>query len=78
MELRNAREAARELKVSIHTLRSWMYQKKLPYVKLGRKCLFKQEDLEAFVNRSVVKPKGDVWNIREAGETRESKKQKRN
>ncbi len=74
MELRNPREAARELKVSLHTLRSWQYQKKLPYVKLGRKILFRQEDLEAFVNRSMVKAKGDVWNE----EIKDSKKQKKN
>ena len=66
MNLLNVNQAAKELKISIHTLRSWIYQRRLPYVKLGRKCPFKQEDLEAFVNRSMVKAKGDVWNISEA------------
>lgn len=76
MDLLNVNQAAKELHISIHTLRSWIYQKRLPYVKLGRKCLFKQEDLEVFVNQSMVKAKGNMWNVQE--EMKESKKQKKN
>jgi len=57
MNLLNVNQAAKELRISIHTLRSWIYQKRLPYVKLGRRCLFKQEDLEVFVNKNVIKTK---------------------
>jgi len=41
--------AAKRLGVSKHTLRSWsVYQRKIPHFKLGRRILFKLEDLERF------------------------------
>jgi len=54
LNLLSLEEGAKELKISIHTLRSWTYQKRLPIVKLGRRVLMKREDLEAFVNKSVI------------------------
>jgi excisionase family DNA binding protein len=47
-------EVARELKISIFTVRSWQYQKRFPVVKLGRRVLVKREDLESFVNKNVI------------------------
>lgn len=55
LELLESKETAREMKISIHTLRAWTYQKRLPVVKLGRKCLYRREDIENFVNKSIVK-----------------------
>jgi len=54
LSLLSLEEGAKELKISIHTLRSWTYQKRLPIVKLGRRVLVKREDLENFVNKSVI------------------------
>jgi excisionase family DNA binding protein len=59
-ELLNLREGANELKLSIHTLRSWTYQKKIPFVRLGRRVLLRREDLETFINKNVVKAKEKV------------------
>ncbi len=56
-ELLNFREGARELKVSIHTLRAWAYQKRIPVVRLGRRCLLRREDLENLINRNLIKAK---------------------
>lgn len=58
-ELLDSEEAAIAMKCSIHTLRAWTYQKRLPVVKLGRKSLFRREDIEAFINKSVVEAKAD-------------------
>ena len=58
LNLLDSKEAAREMKISIHTLRAWTYQKRLPVVKLGRKSLFRREDIENFVSRSIVEAKG--------------------
>lgn len=58
-ELLNLKEGAKELKISIHTLRSWIYQKRLPFVRLGRRVLLRREDLEAFVDKNVVEAKDD-------------------
>lgn len=56
-ELLNLREGAKELKLSIHTLRAWIYQKRIPFVRLGRRVLLRREDLENFVNKNVVEAK---------------------
>ena len=57
-ELLDLREGAKELKLSIHTLRAWTYQKRIPFVRLGRRILLRREDLEALVNEHLVEAKG--------------------
>ena len=59
LNLLSLEESAKELKISIHTIRAWTYQKRIPIVKLGRRVLVKREDLEEFVNKNVVDAKGD-------------------
>ncbi len=54
MELMSLSDGAKELKLSIHTLRSWTYQKKIPFVRLGRRILLRREDLENLVTRNLV------------------------
>ncbi len=56
-ELLDLKEGAKELKISIHTMRAWIYQKRLPFVHLGRRVLLRREDLEDFVKRNVVEAK---------------------
>lgn len=53
-ELVNLKEAAQEMKLSIHTLRAWTYQKRIPFVRLGRRVLLRRGDLEAFVSKNLV------------------------
>ena len=53
-ELLNLREGAKELRLSIHTLRAWTYQKRIPFVRLGRRILLRREDIEELVNRNRV------------------------
>ena len=49
------KEAAARLRLSRHTLRSWVRQRRLPAVRLGRRALrFRAEDLDAVVNASHV------------------------
>ncbi len=56
-ELLDLRQSAKELNVSIHTVRAWTYQKRIPFVRLGRRVLLRRQDLEEFVNRNVVEPR---------------------
>jgi excisionase family DNA binding protein len=56
-ELLDLREGAKELKLSIHTLRAWTYQKRIPFVRLGRRILLRREDLEELVKRNVIEAK---------------------
>lgn len=53
-ELVDLRKASKELSVSIFALRSWVHQRRLPVVRLGRRVLFRREDLEAFVKKNLV------------------------
>ncbi len=54
LDLLNLQEGAKELKISLHTMRAWIFQKRLPCVRLGRRVLLRREDLENFVNKNVV------------------------
>lgn len=48
-------DAAARLGVSRHTLRAWsVYQRKLPFLRMGRRILFKVADLETFERRARV------------------------
>lgn len=56
-DLVNLKEASTELRISIYALRSWISQKRLPCVRLGRRVLLRREDIEEFVNKNVVEAK---------------------
>lgn len=48
-------QAAARLGVSPYTLRGWArYQRRVPYLRLGRRLMFRPEDLEAFEQRCRV------------------------
>jgi excisionase family DNA binding protein len=53
-DLLNLKEGAKELRISIHTMRAWTYQKRIPIVRLGRRILVRRQDLEVFINKNVV------------------------
>lgn len=51
----NLSDAARRLGVSPHTLRVWaVYQRRLPFLRLGRRLLFSPRDLEGFERQCRV------------------------
>jgi excisionase family DNA binding protein len=56
-ELVDLREGARELRLSIHTLRAWTYQRRIPFVRLGRRILLRREDLENLVKKNLIEAK---------------------
>jgi excisionase family DNA binding protein len=48
-------EGANRLGISPHTLRAWsVYQRKVPFLRMGRRILFKLSDLEAFEQQHRV------------------------
>jgi len=47
-------EAAAFLRLKISTIRAWVLKRKIPYIKLGGKVLFRKADLEAFVDKNVI------------------------
>lgn len=51
------KEAAEFLSISVKTLQQWRYLKKPPvYFKFGRNVRYKFEDLEKYIESSVVEP----------------------
>ena len=53
-ELLTVVETAKALRISQGTVRAWVLYRKIPYVKLGSRVLFKQADIQSFINRNTV------------------------
>jgi excisionase family DNA binding protein len=51
-ELLRAKEAAQFLNVSENTIRMWIWQRRLPVVRLGRAVRLRREDLEELIDRA--------------------------
>lgn len=64
-KLLNIPEGAKLLRLSPNTLRAWIFQKRVPIVRLGRRVLFREADLEKMIQNGLQ-------------EVKESKKLKRN
>jgi excisionase family DNA binding protein len=45
-------DAARYLAVSVSTLYGWVYQRRIPFVKVGRALRFEVVDLDSFIQRN--------------------------
>ena len=55
---KNLSDAAIRLGVSPHTLRLLaVYQHRLPFLRMGRRILFRPADLEAFERQSLIEAK---------------------
>jgi excisionase family DNA binding protein len=52
--LTDIRGASEMLRVSPHTLRKWIRQRRLPVVRLGRAIRFDPRALERFIERNTV------------------------
>ena len=55
-KLLNVEETATLLGISPHTLRGWVSRKRIRYVKIGRRCLFRQEDIDEMVSAGLCEP----------------------
>ena len=53
-ELLTVVETAKVLRISQGTVRAWVLVRKIPYVKLGSRVLFRRAELDAFIQRCTV------------------------
>jgi excisionase family DNA binding protein len=53
--LLNVRQAAAYLNIGVGTLRNWMSDHRIAYVKVGRLSHFRQADLDAFIEAHLVR-----------------------
>jgi len=58
--LLNTEQTAQLLGIKAWTLRSWVSQRKIPYVKLGRLVRFDEEAIRAFVQENAVNRRDDI------------------
>jgi excisionase family DNA binding protein len=56
-DLVTVEEAARRIGVSKHTLRGWVSQRRIPFVKIGRRTLFSHSGLDEFIRSCTVEPR---------------------
>ena len=54
------REAAKYLAVSVSTLYGWVWQRRIPFVKIGRALRFDPRDLAAFVEANKHLPRKEL------------------
>ena len=54
------REAAQYTGLSPHTLYSWVWQKKIPYVKLGKAVRFDVADLDKCIELHRIEPESKL------------------
>lgn len=59
MKLIGFKEAAEILGVQVGTLRGWVFQRKIPYVKVGRLVKFRPEDIEQFIESNRVSARSE-------------------
>ena len=55
-KLIDVNELAAMLGVSIHTIYSWVSEKKVPYVKIGRLTRFDLETIHKWIDQNTVQP----------------------
>jgi excisionase family DNA binding protein len=61
LKLWNIRQTAEATGLSVNTLYSWISQKKITYIKAGRKVLFDPRDLQAWIESHKVRQKEDEY-----------------
>jgi excisionase family DNA binding protein len=59
-QLVNVNEAAQFLAVSPSTLYGWVWQRRIPFVKVGRAVRFDMADLERFVTQNRIEARRPV------------------
>jgi excisionase family DNA binding protein len=59
-ELLDVNEAAKFLHISPYTLRGWVSQRNITYVKLGRRAFYRLADLDKKINVSLVEEKREI------------------
>jgi len=53
----NVQDAAKYLAVSVSTLYGWVYQRRIPFVKVGRALRFDSADLDQFIETNRIRPR---------------------
>lgn len=52
--LYNIEETSKFLRISVSTLYRWVHKKEIPFVKLGGKLLFSQDEIQEYIKKNSV------------------------
>lgn len=52
--LRSLSETAEELGVTVNTLRSWVYRRRISYVKVGRSVRVSEATIKSIIDRGTI------------------------
>jgi excisionase family DNA binding protein len=52
----NVTQVSQATGLSIHTIRSWVSQHRIPYVKMGTRTMFKPEAIRSWIEEQQVEP----------------------
>ena len=63
-DLLTVSEAAALLRLKPSTMRAWVHRRRIPFVKLGGRVLFRRSDLEAVIAKSVVPVRTELVGMR--------------
>ena len=58
-QLLNKKQLAEYLGLSVFTIDTWVSQKRLPHVKMGRRVAFRLRDIERWIDEHTIRPEGD-------------------
>jgi excisionase family DNA binding protein len=58
--LLTVQEAAHLLSVSVSTLYGWVWQRRIPFVKVGRALRFERDDLERFIQSNRFEARSEM------------------
>lgn len=64
-QLISVEELSKRTNLSRHTIRNWISQKRLPYVKLGRRVLFDEREIMRLIEQNTVREKSHDKSIRD-------------
>jgi excisionase family DNA binding protein len=57
-ELLTVIEAAKMLRLQDSTIRAWIWKRKMPFVRLGRRVFVRKADCDALIRANTIMPEG--------------------
>ena len=58
VHLLSVAETAERLGIAVQTLRNWISQKRVPYIKVGRRTMFDPREIERWLSLHTVREQG--------------------
>jgi excisionase family DNA binding protein len=57
------RTTAKAMGLSVYTLYAWVSQRRIPFVKAGKRTMFAPQDVRDWINSNKTQPKGPLGEL---------------